>query len=269
MELVWIPAGEFMMGSSLSASDTAVKHGGNEDNYTREHPQHPVTISKGFWMSRYEVTQYQYKLIMGKNPSQFKYKCEHCGKFIPGNILRDDFLTEDTYTYPVETVAYDEAVEFCKKLSQKEGEIYLLPTEAQWEYACRAGSTTEYYFGNDSNSLGDYAWYDKNSNESTHPVGQRKPNAWGLYDMYGNAEEWCKDGYSSDYYSTSPKTDPYNSDCKNGKYFLRVCRGGGFIYSDKYCRSAFRLFDVAGSEDESTSYPNPMIGFRVICVSKE
>jgi formylglycine-generating enzyme required for sulfatase activity len=149
MKLVWIAPGEFKMGSN--------------DGEDFEKPLHTVKITKGFYMGAFEVTQGQYQQVMGTNPSYFK-----------GANL------------PVEQVSWDDAVEFCKKLSQKEGKTYRLPTEAEWEYACRAGTTTKFSFGDDESQLGEYAWYGKNSGMKTHPVGKKKPNAWGLFDMHGN-----------------------------------------------------------------------------------
>ena len=174
MKLALIPSGKFMMGSPKD----------EKDRLDNEGPQREVTISKAFYMGVYAVTQEQYERIMGENPSYFKGGQN-----------------------PVETVSWDDAVEFCKKLSQKSSKAVSLPTEAQWEYACRAGSTTRFSYGDDDDKLGDYAWYGKNSGSKTHPVGQKKPNAWGLYDMHGNAWQWCSDWYA-DTYANANKTDP-------------------------------------------------------------
>ena len=173
MKLVLIPSGKFMMGSPDS----------EETRKTNETPRHEVTISKPFYFGVYTVTQEQYEQIMGKNPST----CTGAHK-------------------PVDTVSWSDAMEFCKKLSVKTGKTATLPTEAQWEYACRAGSETRFGFGDDEADLGDYAWYDKNSDLTTHPVGQKKPNEWGLYDMHGNVWQWCQDWYGD--YSAASKTDP-------------------------------------------------------------
>jgi formylglycine-generating enzyme required for sulfatase activity len=201
MKLVLIPAGEFMMGS--------------EDGDDDEKPRHRVRITRPFYLGATEVTQGQYQAVTGENPSRFKGS--------------DDL--------PVETVRWNEAVAFCNKLSQKEGlkpyyqfgdgeqsggNGYRLPTEAEWEYACRAGSSSRYAFGDDESSLGDYAWFNGNSAAKTHPVGQKKPNAWGLFDMHGNVWEWCWDGYDEKYYSDSPSADPSGS----LKASVRVFRSG-------------------------------------------
>ena len=193
---------------------------------------HKVTLTKPFEIGVYEVTQEQYKKVMGTNPSDFSG---------PQN--------------PVENVSWDDAVDFCGKLSALPGEesagyVYRLPTEAEWEYACRAGTTTEYSFG-DSDSLGDYAWYDTNSGKTTHPVGQKHPNAWGLYDMHGNVWEWCQDCHAD--YPSGSVADPTGP--SSGSF--RVARGGSWFYAAGDCRSANRRRD-------SPSYRNSSLGFRVV-----
>ncbi|MFM9065023.1 MAG: formylglycine-generating enzyme family protein, partial [Pirellula sp.] len=167
MKLVLIPKGTFKMGSPES------EEGSNGDE-----TQHEVTISKDYYLGVYEVTQAQYEKVMGANPSYFQ------GEEIEGS----------SSNHPVELVSWEDAVEFCKKLSdlpeeKAAGRVYHLPTEAQWEYACRAGSKSRYSFGESSKSLGDYAWFYGNSKGQTHPVGEKKANAWGLYDMHGNVWE--------------------------------------------------------------------------------
>jgi len=219
MKLVLIPAGKFMMGSPDSEQGLSKVEG----------PQHEVTISKPFYMGVTEVTQAQYKAVMGTNPS--------------------DFIGA---TNPVDSVSWNEATEFCNKLSVKARQAARLPTEAEWEYACRAGTQTAFSFGDDSAALGDYAWWVGNSGNRTQPVGQKKPNAWDLCDMHGNVMEWCADWWRGDY----PKgmvTDPEGPASGNH----RVLRGGNWFDKPYFCRSAYRsscLPDLRGS----------MYGFRVV-----
>jgi formylglycine-generating enzyme required for sulfatase activity len=201
MKLVRIPAGKFMMGTP----DDEPGRNGNEG------PQHLVEISRSFYMGVYEVTQAQYEAVMGKNP-RFK---------APDN--------------PVDGMSGDDAAEFCKTLSKRTGKSIRLPSEAEWEYACRAGTTTAYSFGNDPGKAGDYAWFYANANGKTHPVGQKKPNPWGLYDMCGNVWEWCSDWYAGSYAKAKP-VDPHGPD--SGKE--KVLRGGSYWKAPVEFRSAYR-----------------------------
>ena len=199
MKFTHIPAGEFMMGS---------------DEYSNEQPVHKVKISKPFYLGTYPVTQREWRAVMGENPSRFK---------------GDDL--------PVEQVSWNDVQEFIKKLNQKEGaDKYRLPSEAEWEYACRAGTTTQYSFGDDEGKLGEYAWYSHNSGSKTHPVGQKKPNPWGLYDMHGNVWEWVQDWYHSDYKGAPSDGSAWESE--DGS--LRVLRGGSWLKDAWICRSADR-----------------------------
>ena len=208
MKLVLIRPGKFMMGSPDS----------EEDHDFNEGPQHEVTISKPFYMGVTEVTQAQYEAVMGTNP------------------VTDDVPGFKGPTNPVDSVTWDEAVLFCRKLSAKTGKTFRLPTEAEWEYACRAGTKTRFSFGDSKSVLGDYAWHKGNSGETTHPVGQKKPNAWGLYDMHGNVWELCADWYGE--YPKGPVTDPSGPATASGK---RVQRGGGWLDDDAvYYRCAYR-----------------------------
>jgi len=232
MKLVLIPAGKFMMGSP----DSEKGHVNNEG------PQHEVTISKPFYMGVTEVTQAQYEAIMGANPSTFKGE-----------------------TNPVENVSCNDATEFCKKLSEKTRQAVRLPTEAEWEYACRAGSKTKFCFGDADEGLGDYAWYHANSGGTTHPVGQKKPNAWGLYDMHGNLWEWCSDWYAQNY-ADAKAVDPQGpSSGMIASYWawvtsvtptFRVLRDGSWYCGPDGCRSAARGGGLSPSGGD--------YGFRVV-----
>jgi formylglycine-generating enzyme required for sulfatase activity len=237
MKLVLIPKGTFMMGSPESEVRIA------------DATQHEVTISKDYYLGLYEVTQAQYEKMMGKNPSRFQ-----------GDNLRGDSLRRDSTNHPVEQVSWADAVEFCKTLSElpeekKAGRVYRLPTEAEWEYACRAGSKSAYSFGEGSKSLGDYAWFDQNSNRQTHPVGEKKANAWGLNDMHGNVWEWCSDWYGQ--YPKGAVSDPVGTRESSN----RVFRGGSWYDHFEYCRSARRLGYFPSGRDD--------FGFRVALSSSE
>jgi formylglycine-generating enzyme required for sulfatase activity len=204
MGFVLIPAGEFNMGSSE-----------DEDNsVSDEEPVHCVKIEKAFYMGRCEVTQREWREVMGNNPSNFK-----------GDNL------------PVERVSWNDVQDFIRKLNEKEVmDIYRLPSEAEWEYACRAGTTTIYSFGNDKSRLGDYVWYGENSGDKTQPVGLKSPNLWGLYDMHGNVLEWVQDKYHDSYDDA-----PINGDAwESGDSFDRVIRCGAWFDSTTKCRSANR-----------------------------
>nr|QNO56122.1 hercynine oxygenase [Methanosarcinales archaeon ANME-1 ERB7] len=206
MEFVLIPAGKFDMGSPS----------GEEGRCSHEGPIHHVNIKKAFYMGGYEVTQKQWHEIMGDNPSYFE-----------GDNL------------PVEQVFWDDVQEFIKKLNEKEGtDKYRLPSEAEWEYACRAGTTTRYSFGDDESKLGDYAWYDDNSGGKTHPVGQKKANPWGLYDMHGNVGEWVQDCWHDSYSGAPTDGRAWVVACEYG---ARVYRGGSWGSDARGCRSARRV----------------------------
>jgi len=181
---------------------------GSKDGNPNEAPAHQVTLT-GFYMDKYEVTQEHFERVMGFNPSHFR-ECPQC---------------------PVENVSWQEAMEYCRKMGA------WLPTEAQWEYAARAGKNARYYWGRDMD--GDFAWYSGNSGNKTHPVGQKRPNARGLYDMSGNVWEWCSDWYGE--YDSSATTDPAGP--AEGAY--RVLRGGSWISPEGYLRSTVRYTDPA------------------------
>jgi formylglycine-generating enzyme required for sulfatase activity len=225
MEFVLIPAGEFEMGSP---SD-------EEGRWSDEGPVHHVTIGNAFYMGRYEVTQEQWRAIMGDNPSYFT----------------------SYHNLPVECVSWDDVQDFIKKLNEKEGTTkYRLPSGAEWEYACRAGTTTRYSFGDDESELGDYAWYSYNSEHKTHPVGQKKANPWGLYDMHGNVWEWVQDCWHDSYNGAPADGRAWIVDCKNGGAF-RVRRDGGWRRGPGSCRSASR-------DDFARGTCSDNLGFRLL-----
>ena len=205
LEMVAIPPGEFQMGSPSQ----------EKDRYSNEGPQHQVRLTKPFWLGRYEVTQAQWKAVMGSNsnPSYFK-----------GDNL------------PVEQVSWNDCQSFVEKLNALGQGTFRLPTEAEWEYVCRAGMTTRFYWGDDSSysQVGKYAWYVENSGLQTHPVGEKEPNAWGLYDMSGNVWEWCEDWYGA--YSGGLEVDPKGQE--SGE--TRVLRGGIWSFGPRLLRSAYR-----------------------------
>ena len=227
--MAFIPPGSFRMGSPTN----------EVDRYGSEGPQTAVTISRGFWMGRNEVTQGEYLAVMGSNPS---------------------FFTGDT-NRPVETVSWYDATAYCAALTQRErmaGRIgpnsaYRLPTEAEWEYGCRGWTATRFSYGDDPGytNLPLYAWYAVNSGATTHPVGKKLPNPWGLHDMHGNVFEWCQDWFGT--YPGGIAVDPQGPPTGS----LRVFRGGFWDYYAWYCRSAFRY---NFNPDSSYSY----LGFRVV-----
>jgi formylglycine-generating enzyme required for sulfatase activity len=214
IDFVYIPAGSFIMGSDSTREN--------------EKPAHKVTITKGFWLGKYEVTQEQWEKVMGKNSSYFR-----------------------GVNFPIEHVTWDEIQSFITKLNDKK---YRLPTEAEWEYACRAGSTTKYYFGEDDKKLEKHCWFgDDNESGTTHPVGYKNPNRWGLYDVYGNVWEVCQDYFGFEYYTQSPEENPKGP--AEGK--SRIIRGGCWSCSDKTCNSTYRNFT-------SPNLPLNVIGFRLL-----
>jgi formylglycine-generating enzyme required for sulfatase activity len=246
MKLVLIPKGTFQMGSPP-------RENGSDHNER----QHEVTLTRDYYLGAFEVTQSQYEKVLGKNPSYFQG--DQVAERHPqtGRVIKE----VDSSNHPVEQVSWEDAVEFCKKLSdlpqeKATGRVYRLPTEAEWEYACRAGSKSAYSFGNEQDSLAAYAWFSENGDRKTHPVGQKKPNAWGLYDMHGNVWEWCSDWYGE--YPKGAVSDPVGP--REGSY--RVFRGGSWLYVAAFCRSAYRYrFDP--------SYRSLGYGFRVALSSPD
>ncbi len=213
MELVWCPPGRFTMGSPAGEG---FFQKGKESGRWDDERQHEVILTEGFWMAKTEVTQKQWKSVMDDNPSYHK-----------GDAL------------PVENVSWDDCVEFCRRVG------LALPTEAQWEYACRAGTEGAYAEAGGLDALG---WYAGNSGGKTHPVGRKRPNAWGLHDMHGNVWEWCADWYGD--YPEGVVTNP--TGVASGKN--RVLRGGSFWSSPRNCRSANRIIDPLGSRDKHNGF---------------
>jgi formylglycine-generating enzyme required for sulfatase activity len=236
IEMVLIPAGRFAMGSA----------NGKED----ETPVHEVQLS-AFLMDRCEMTQANYAKLCPINGSHFKGPDR-----------------------PVEMISWDDAALYCNKRSRAEGfepcydedtgacnfaaNGYRLPTEAEWEYACRAGTSGDYSFGSDKRQLGQYAWFADNANKRTQPAAKKKPNAWGLFDMHGNVAQWCNDVYEKGYYKSSPAKDPTGP--REGP--LRVLRGGAWNSPADACRSASRVGESPGSHD--ACFARDAIGFRCV-----
>jgi formylglycine-generating enzyme required for sulfatase activity len=253
MKLVLIPPGEFMMGSPKEAIEEELAAKFKDPKYKgrlpNEGPQHRVRITKPFYLGTCEVTQEEYQRVMGTNPSAFSA----AGK------LADKVGGQDTKRLPVEQVQWDDAAEFCQKLAEMpdekaKGRQYRLPSEAQWEYACRAGSTGRYGLSSsgsaspsdsDEHDLFDFEWIISSSGGLTHAVGGKRPTVWGLHDMLGNVAEWCQDWYDQDYYAHSPVDDPTGPATGSE----RVFRGGGWNQRIRLCRAAYRPSDPPGHRD--------------------
>ena len=271
MKLTLVPSGEFLMGSGESAEETHTlltktegKNSLPADFFKMEHPQHRVRITKPFYLGTYHVTRGQFQQFVadtgyktdaekGEQPGAYGWDPDKKEFGFNEKYSWRKWGFEQTDEHPVVNVSWNDAVAFCKWLSGKEGKTYRLPTEAEWEYACRAGTTTRYYSGDDPEALakvGNVAdatakarfpdW--KNTIKAsdgyafTAPVGSFKPNAFGLYDMHGNAFQWCADWYGAEYYTASPADDPSGPDSG----MVRILRGGSWIDGPVYCRSAFR-----------------------------
>jgi formylglycine-generating enzyme required for sulfatase activity len=232
LELVKLPAGEFVVGDPAGCDD--------------EKPPTRVRIDQPFWMGRCEITNRQFRLLEAAHDSRL----ERAGflHFDPG--ARGATMNGDDQ--PVVRVSWLEAMRFCRWLTQKTHRPFTLPSEAQWEYACRAGNSTSYSFGDSRRDLSQYAWYDGNSGRSTRPVGQKEANRWGLYDMLGNAREWCRDVGS--YY---PDPSKPNSEEPVPSHPERIVRGGSWASWPHHCRSACR-----GRAPEGCRIND--MGFRVV-----
>jgi formylglycine-generating enzyme required for sulfatase activity len=235
VEMILIPGGTFLMGDA----------GGEVDEIP-----HEVSLSD-FYMDKYLVTQAEYEKVMGNNPSRW-----------PGR------------KNPVEQIRWSDAVRYCNSRSLIEGlqpcynlekwtcnftlNGYRLPTEAEWEYACRAGTTTHYFFGDEGEKLRNYAWFEGNSGQRPRPVGRKLPNPFGLFDMLGNVWQWCNDFYKVDYYEGSPRQDPKGPESGDNK----VVRGGSWAAEANQCRSSFRYYEDPSYTDVCFGYD--IYGFRCV-----
>ncbi|MCD6506198.1 formylglycine-generating enzyme family protein [Candidatus Poribacteria bacterium] len=236
VEMILLPGGWFIMGDDKGEVD--------------ERPAHKIYVAP-FYMDKYLVTQEEYERVMGENPSRWKGKRN-----------------------PVEQVRWSDAVRYCNARSRLEGlqpcynletwecdfdaDGYRLPTEAEWEFACRAVTKTRYFFGDNPRKLKLYAWFKENSGGRPRPVGRKLPNPWGLYDMYGNVWEWCNDFYKVDYYGESPLKNPKGPKTGNTK----VLRGGSWNSKAEECRSSYRYNENPGYTDVCFGYD--IYGFRCV-----
>jgi formylglycine-generating enzyme required for sulfatase activity len=270
-DMVPIPGGTYLMGSPNDEK-------GRGDN---EGPQHPVTV-KPFWMAKCEIAWDEYDIYWENRPKGPPQRPDLTKK--PDKLA--DAITSPTPPYddptfgygkkgfPVIAVTHHAAMEYCRWLSAKTGKQYRLPTEAEWEWACRAGKASD-----DIAKLDEYEWYEKNSSEAPHPVGKKKPNAWGLHDMRGNVAEWCLDAYQKDFYSTLPKDKPFVLPIKmpTEDRYPNVVRGGSWNDEAEKCRSAIRRFSDKTWLKRDPQRPQSIwwmtdadwVGFRVVRAVEE
>ncbi|QEC54294.1 formylglycine-generating enzyme family protein [Anseongella ginsenosidimutans] len=265
-KMVGIPAGEFTMGSPEN------EKGRQED----EGPQHTVKIDP-FWMGRYEVTWDVYELFVYKNfearKSESPISAEADAVTRPTKPYLDMTFGMGKEGHPAISMTQYNALQFCKWLYAKTGVFYRLPTEAEWEYACRAGAETSYSFGDDPAQLGEYAWFAANSDSKTHPVGSKKPNAWGLYDMHGNVMEWTMDQYLPEFYAEFKKNKAADNPlAAPTQLYPRTVRGGSFTDEAAELRSANRIPSQAAWKRIDPQVPKsnwwfpeaPFLGLRLV-----
>ncbi|MBI2431580.1 MAG: formylglycine-generating enzyme family protein [Candidatus Hydrogenedentes bacterium] len=239
ISFVWCPAGTFLQGGELTPQETVTLVRGREEWYADEHPAHEVTLGEGFWISRMEITRAQWSKVMGSRP---------WGGEADADQTQDLVL-------PATHVSWKDANLFVAALNKLGRGTFSLPTEAQWEYACRAGTTTPYFFGQDAAAMGDFAWYRENTQAVKemwpHQVASKQANAWGIYDLLGNVEEWCLDFYAP--YAGAAGTDPAGPE--RGDY--AVVRGGAYHTFPAYLRSASR-------SSLRTDVAREYTGFRIV-----
>jgi len=267
IEMVPIPGGTFLMGSP------ATENNREED----EGPQHEVDINP-FWMGKYEITWDAYEIwgdeldilrrkIMGKRPTDRDAAADAVTR--PTEPYTDMSFGMGKGRFPAISMTQHAARTYCRWLSAKTGRYYRLPTEAEWEYACRAGTQTAYYFGDDPAELDNYAWFESNSDETSHKVGLKLPNPWGLYDMHGGVSEWVLDQYLPDYYSTQAANNPLAIPTE---LYPRVTRGGGWDDEAPLLRSAARRGSSEDWKEQDPQIPQSIwyhtdaqsLGFRVV-----
>lgn len=272
-EMIAVPGGTYLMGSPESEKGRSADEG----------PQRPVTV-RPFWVGKFEVTWDEYDVFAIANPGDKQQQMDAEKKKL--EVAKLDALSRPTPAYtdmtfgfghdqfPALSMTHHSAMEYCRWLSQKTGKEYRLPTEAEWEWACRAGSKTAYSFGDDPAQLGDYAWFKGNSEEAPHKVGDKKPNAWGVHDMHGNVAEWCIDMYRKDYYKTlsleKPSLVPFNPE--TGARYSHTVRGGSWQDDPVRLRSAARRGSEKSWNKQDPQFPKSLwwltdadfIGFRII-----
>lgn len=270
-DMVMIPAGEFMMGSPEAEADRGEDEG----------PQHTVAV-EAFWMGKYEVTFDVFEVFREIDRDKDTTR-------IPGATYSADAVTRPSppyedptfgmgkYGYPAGSMTQYSALRFCKWLWEKTGNFYRLPTEAEWEYACRAGTNTAYFFGDDVSQLDEYGWHYENSDETFHKVGEKKPNPWGLYDMIGNVSEWCLDQYQDDYYSGLEDSTHVNPWRRPTTLYPRSVRGGSYDDDPDQLRSANRIGSKDRWKERDPQIPksfwwntdSPFVGFRLVSPAKK
>jgi formylglycine-generating enzyme required for sulfatase activity len=272
-DMIAVPAGAFLMGSPPAEK-------GRKDH---EGPQHPVRVG-AFWIGKCEVSWGEYDLFWEKKANEkpptteADKKADAITRPSKANHHDIDWGYGRGKTQPVIAITHHAAMEYCRWLSAKTGKVYRLPTEAEWEWACRAGTKTAYSFGDDPTKLDEYAWFEANSNDMPHPVAQKKPNPWGLHDVYGNVAEWCVDHYDAKFYDSLPpqKLTLMPVKLPSNRRYSYVARGGSWLDPADKCRSAARGFSVPDWQKKDPQNPQSIwwnnadwIGFRVVRAVEE